>query len=499
MKNIAIIDIGSNSMRIIIYKIFKDKGFKAIATEKYPSKLAKHLDNHGNLSLEGINLTINTLKMFKNICEINNVSDTYIIATEAIRKSKNNKEFLPMIKKETGFDITILSGFEEAFLGYLAVKSTFDLNNALIVDIGGSSMEISLMKDREILNFTSLPLGAIPLTKDFNFYENISNEERESLEKFLFEEFSKIPWLKDGLNFPIIGVSSAFRTIGKIHKKSINYPLDITHNFKVSFDTVNSLYKYMLPLSLDEKIQIKGLAKEKADIFVASLGAINTLMTYCASKELIISEFGIKEGLLFKILNKENHNSLKPLEFSLNNIMCSEDLNTYYRDKTFKLCKAIYKALELDSNLLDHKVLYTSCSLLNIGFNISLDNVHKHSFYMILNSNIYGLSPKEILMCAYIVALSKKQDFKLKSKFKELLLEDDIIFCKRIATLLNLARKINILENNNDFNIEIKNGENNIYLNLPTGFINKDFLKETIENNININFKKYFNKDIFII
>lgn len=496
MKNIAIIDIGSNSMRIIIYKIFKNKGFKAIATEKYPSKLGKHLDSEGNLSFHGIDLTINALKMFKNICEINNVSDVYVIATEAIRKSKNSKEFLPMIKKETGFDIIILTGYEEAFLGYLAVKSTFDLNDALIVDIGGSSMEISLMKNREIINFISLPLGAIPLTENFDFYENISEKQKDNLEKFLFNSFDDILWLKNGFNLPIIGVSSVSRTIGKIHKKNINYPLDITHNFTVPFDIINSMYKYMLPLSLNEKMDVKGLSREKADIFLSSLGAIHSLMKYCSSKDLIISEFGIKEGLLFQILNKDAKSNMTPLEISLNNIICSEDLNTYYINRTFRMSKYFYNSL--DSTLFNDKILYTCSNLLDIGFNISLGDVHNHSFYMILNSNFYSLAPKEILMCAYTIALSKKNNFKLKPKFIELLLEEDIIFCKRLATILTIIRKINILENDN-YNIHIESDDNTAYLRILNGSSNKTFLKETIENNINVNFNKYFNKNIFII
>ena len=497
MKNIAIIDIGSNSIRIIIYKIFHNNAFKAIGTEKYPSKLGNLLDEDGNLSSKGIDLTINILKMFKNICKINNVSDIYVIATEAIRKAKNNKEFLPIIENETGLKIKILSGFEEAFLGYLSVKSTLNLRDALIVDIGGSSMEISLMKNKKVQAFISLPLGAIPLTKTFDFYEDISKTQKDNLKSFLFKNFNDIPWLKEGLNFPIIGVSSTPRTIGKIYKKDIDYPLDITHNFKISSETIEGMYDNISSLTLDEKLHIKGLAKEKADIFTASLGAIYYLMDYCNSKELIVSEFGIKEGLLFKILNKETKEEITPLEFSINNIMELNNLNKDYRDKIFNLSKSIYK--ELNYEFFNNKVLYTCSSLLNLGFGISLENVHKHSFYMILNSTLYGLSPKEILMCAYTVALSKKDDFKLKSKYKEILLEDDLIFCKRLSTILNLAKKIYTLENNKFHNTFIESYENTIYITLSKKLSNNTFIKETIENSINPNFNKYFNKNISIV
>lgn len=497
MKNIAIIDIGSNSIRIIIYKILHNNSFKTIGTEKYPSKLGSLLDDYGNLSSNGIDLAINVLKMFKNICKINNVSDIYVIATEAIRKAKNNKEFLPIIESKTGLKIKVLSDFEEAFLGYLSVKSTLNIENALIVDIGGSSMEISLMKNKEIKAFISLPLGAIPLTKAFDFYENISYNQKSDLKNFLFKNFNDIPWLKEGLGFPVIGVSSTPRTIGKIYKKNTNYPLDITHNFKISYETIDSMYENISSLTLDERLEVKGLSNEKADIFTAALGAIYYLMDFCNSNELIISEFGIKEGLLFKVLNKKHEKKITPLEFSLDNIMSLNGLNKDHRDKIFSLSKYIYK--ELNYEFFNNEILYVCSSLLDLGFSISLENVHKHSFYMILNSTLYGLSPKEILMCAYTVALSKKEDFKLKSKYKEILLDDDIILCKKLSTILNLTKKINTLENNKSYDTLVESYEDTIYITLPKNLPNNTFIKETIENSIQPNFNKYFNKNISII
>lgn len=497
MKNIAIIDIGSNSIKIIIYKILKNNLFKAVETEKYPTKLGSHLDEKGNLSSEGIDLTLNTLKIFKNICEINHVSDTYVFATEAIRKSKNSSEFLPLIKKETGLDIKILSGFDEAFLGYCSVKSTFDINDALIVDLGGSSMEISLMRDKKILNSISLPLGVILLTKKFNFYENISSEQRHILEEFLFTKFSEIPWLKECLNLPIVGISSASRTIAKVYMKNIDYPLDILHNFQMPLNTINHMYTTLAPLSLDEKKQIKGLGVEKADIFTSSLGIISSLMKYCSSDKLIISQFGIKEGMLFNILNADESSIANVLDYSINNIIFNEDFDKRYENKILNF--SINFCKKLDCNLLNEKILRVTSYLSNIGSNISLENIHKHSFYKIINSNFYGLKPKEILMCAYIIALTKKENFKLKSKYRQLLPEDDILYCKKISIILSLAKKIISLNINPSYNIYINEDINTIVLDCSLDLTNKDFIKKIIENNINAQFYKYFNKDISII
>ena len=169
MNNIAIIDIGSNSMRVVIYELSNNNSFKIIDEEKRMVRLGQYIDKDDYLSEEGINKLIISLEFFKVICRNNDVEEYIVVATEAIRRSKNQKTILAIVKEKIGLDIRILSGEEESIYGYIAVKCTIDFDNALLIDIGGSSMEISLIKDGNPENVVSLPLGSIPLTKKFPF------------------------------------------------------------------------------------------------------------------------------------------------------------------------------------------------------------------------------------------------------------------------------------------------------------------------------------------
>ena len=281
MKNIAVIDIGSNSMRVLVYEIYENNSFKIIDEEKRMTRLGQFIDETNNLSNEGIQKLLITLEFFKILCEKNNVVEIIVVATEAIRRANNKKEILSLVKEKIKLNIRILSGLEESAYGYLTIKATMDINDALLVDIGGSSMEITLVKNKTILNGISLPLGSIPLTKLFPFDTPADNNTILEFKKFIFNEFDKLPWLNNAKNLPLIGIGGTARSIGKIHKKFINYPLDLLHNYTITFDEVKTIYNYVLDLNLNQKSKLKGLPKERADIFTAPFSALVMLMDYC--------------------------------------------------------------------------------------------------------------------------------------------------------------------------------------------------------------------------
>lgn len=492
MKNIAVIDIGSNSMRVVVCKTYPDNSFKIIDEEKQMARLGQYIDSYNNLSEEGLLKAIKTLDFFKIVCLNNNVEKIIVVATEAIRRANNSEYVVSEIKRKTGLDIRILSGEEEAYYGYMAIKYSMQITDALLVDIGGSSMEITLVKNNKINNSISLPLGAIPLTKVFPFDVPATYEDRCKLKYFLFKYFDDIPWLKKASNLPLIGIGGASRAIGKIHKKSINYPLDLMHNYNINFLNVNNVFENVASLNLKQKIKIKGLPKERVDIITAPIGAITSLMEYCNSSELRISQFGIREGVIYEIILGNNLN-IDMLDWSITNIITNQNLNAYHSNNIWEISKLLYCGLENNPSAL--KLLKVASKLHDLGVNISIKQHYKHSFYMILNSSLAGLSHKELLMVSYIIALSSKNDFKLKQDFKDLISKDESDLCKKLALLLTLSHKLNRYYNINSLKeFTIENTNSTFTVTLPKE--NFRILSENISENIKTDFEKYFNKNI---
>jgi Exopolyphosphatase len=264
MKNIAVIDIGSNSMRVLVYEIYSNNAFKIIDEEKRMTRLGQFIDEKDNLTTEGIDKLIITLEFFKILCEKNNVEEIIVVATEAVRRAKNQDKITSLVKDRLSLDIRILTGLEESAYGYLSIKATIDIDDALLIDIGGSSMEITLVKDKKIVNGISLPIGSIPLTKLFPLDNPPNNTGISEFKKFINKEFDKLTWLKNGKNLPLIGIGGTARSIGKIHKKFINYPLDLVHNYTMTSDEIKTIHEYVLNLNPNEKGKIKGLPKGKS-------------------------------------------------------------------------------------------------------------------------------------------------------------------------------------------------------------------------------------------
>lgn len=500
MKNIAVIDIGSNSMRVLVYEIYENNSFKIIDEEKRMTRLGQFIDENDNLSNEGIGKLLITLEFFKILCEKNDVVEIIVVATEAIRRAKNRDYILSLVKDKTNLDIRVLSGIEESAYGYITIKATMDIKDALLIDIGGSSMEITLMKDKKILNGVSLPLGSIPLTKLFPFDVPADKTTISAFKKFIFNEFDKLPWLKLAKNLPLIGIGGTARSIGKIHKKFIKYPLDLLHNYTMLFDEIKIIHEYVLNLNTNQKAKLKGLPRERSDIFTAPFSALVMLMSYCNCPAFRISQYGIREGVLYeKLLNKDLDN-LDILDYSLNNILTNNDLNISHAEKIRDLSLVFFKYLEKPNYEfleLEYKLLGAAAKLHDLGISISIKHAYKHSLYIIINSLISGLTHKQILMLGYAIALSGKFDYKLSDEYKNILRKEEILICKKISIILCLAHKIDKYFYNSLSEVTIINQKDTFKLTLPKSSVK--YMQDSLPVEMDESFKKCFNKKLSII
>lgn len=307
MDKRAIIDIGSNSLRLVIYNICKNSKFRIIYETKQTIRLGSYLTDENYLLEEGVNIALSVLDNFKKICENYSVIDIYTVATEAIRKSINKEEVCTRIEKDLGFKVNILSGKEEAKYGYLSVKNSMIYKDAVLLDLGGSSMEISLMEDGELIDSISFPLGCIPLTAKFNNLE--TKQKAQELNLFINDKLNNISWIKKNNKFNVIGIGGIAKHIGLVSKENEDYPKELLHGYSINKKEISEIYYKFLNLSMDERFNVRGLSKKRAEIFAAPLGAILTILEYLNSEMFIINSLGLREGIIYEML--ENSLSLK--------------------------------------------------------------------------------------------------------------------------------------------------------------------------------------------
>jgi exopolyphosphatase / guanosine-5'-triphosphate,3'-diphosphate pyrophosphatase len=306
MKNIGIIDIGSNSIRLIIVETYEDNSYKIVGQMKEPVRLGMDVTPDGGLCPIRMERAIMALSKFKVLYSAFNECEIYAIATEAVRKASNQMEFLRFIKEVLDIDVRVLTGIEEAYYDYIAVISSIDIQNALIMDIGGSSTEMILINNRNIINSISLPFGAITITNKFMLTEEMGIETEKELNQYLKLQFDKIPWLLASENLPLIGVGGTFRSIGEISKKINNFYIDTSPNYLMEAKDVLNIYNSTKKKNLDQRKKIKGLSKDRADIFLGAYSIISTIINFCRISEVIVSSYGVRHGLIHEIIHSRD-------------------------------------------------------------------------------------------------------------------------------------------------------------------------------------------------
>ncbi|WP_441316790.1 Ppx/GppA phosphatase family protein, partial [Halobacillus trueperi] len=220
----AIIDVGSNTMRLVIYLREKGGRLREVENVKAVARLRNHLMDDGLLSTEGIQILLTTLKSFKQVAESYPLEVMVCVATATIRQAQNQAEIIHQVSEHTGFDMRILSDHEEAYYGYLAVVNSTPVTEGITVDIGGGSTEVTYFKDRELIESHSFPFGALTLKQDFFKKDLPTEEEMSDLRHYLIEQFQSLPWLKKK-NVPLIGIGGGARNLVQIDQNLKEYPL----------------------------------------------------------------------------------------------------------------------------------------------------------------------------------------------------------------------------------------------------------------------------------
>ncbi len=307
MKKVAIIDLGSNSVRMNIAKINSDGTTEVISQNKKMVRLSQGMGDDMNLKVTPMYRTIAALSEFNDIIEENGVTDITAIATAAVRKAANQAAFLKEVKDAIGIDIKVISGDMEAIYDYLGVMSKLDVSDCVIVDIGGGSTEIILVKNGEIVDKTSLPIGAVSISEKF-LQENESKENIELATKFAESYINAVEFLNEAKGLPIIGLGGSNRTIAKIDMKEVDSE-KMLHGHEVSIAKVFEIYNAIVNTSMEERKHIKGVGKERADIIVGGMLTIVSIINKITASSLIISDSGVRDGILFEKM-VENFNRI---------------------------------------------------------------------------------------------------------------------------------------------------------------------------------------------
>ena len=361
MSRKAIIDIGSNSVSLIIVNIEENSSYTIVDEIKEPLRIFDGMNEKNEIIGSKIDATVATLITYKKLCDVLNTDEIIAVATEAIRRAINKDEIIKTIKEKVGIEVRLLSGIEEAFYDYFAVVNSIDIRDGLIIDIGGASIELIWLKDSDILKSVSLPIGALTLAHQFNLTDEVDPACEKKMMSFLLDYFSSVTWLKEIRSNVLIGIGGSIRNIAKIQKKLDNYPVAQIHNYEIDSTHVNSIYSMLKQKNLKQRKKVKGLSENRADIIIGVTAVLSTLIKMCGVKKLIISGKGIREGLIYSNIHGEDTIVADVLDYSLFNLLMQKGSSMQHAMHVFKLTNNLHSKLKIlfNNNPVD-KILKTA-------------------------------------------------------------------------------------------------------------------------------------------
>ena len=450
MEKIAIIDLGSNTARLLIVNVFDDGHFIISDQLKEAPRIGEGMEKDGFLKPSRIRETIETLKTFKKLCDASAIGDKiYAVATAAVRKAKNQRSFLDEVFAATNIKLKVLTAEEEALFVYKGVINTMDIPKGLILEIGGGSTKIVYYNRRNLLNYETLPFGAITLTEMFAGSGLTPSEQAEKIEEFVTEKLQGIEWLKEiDPETQIIGVGGSFRNLCRITKIMKKYPLRTIHNYVVGADDFNHTYNLLKGLDIDRKKRIKGISSGRADILPSAFAAINALKKYVNVGDMVVSASGLRTGILFNMAVPSTVD--KPisdvLQFSLGTLVDFYGCNKVHTDNVVNLSVQLFKQLRVLHKFPRQylRILKVAATLNDAGRSVQFYNYQKHSGYIILNANLHGISHRDVVMASFVVSCTGMEEINASdwARYSVLLTDDDVEAVKKMGVMLRLAEAL---------------------------------------------------------
>ncbi len=299
-KNIAAgIDIGSNSVRLIIAEVENNKITNIIYQEKATTRLATNINKTGLLAKEPFTKTIKVLADFKKTLDNYNISKIKTVATSAVREAKNGNDFIKAAKNE-GIEISIITGKEEGILEYTGVCSGFDIgSNPLILDVGGGSSEIIYLHNNE-LHTESHKIGVVKMADMFDFQN--SNIDTIDKCKVYIKDFFKNINIPDNIqNF--IATAGTATTLAAIDMEMTEYNYIKVNGYKITKQKIIDILNKVYSTPYNKRLEIKGMDKGREDLIIPGILIILEILNKTNLDTVTISDFGLREGAVVRAAN----------------------------------------------------------------------------------------------------------------------------------------------------------------------------------------------------
>ncbi|MTJ13481.1 Ppx/GppA family phosphatase [Anabaena sp. UHCC 0187] len=455
---IAAIDIGTNSLHMVVVKIEATlPSFSIIAREKETVRLGDRNLTTGELKPEVMSKAIACLGRFKTLADSLGVNSIVAVATSAVRESPNGKDFLHQVETEVGLSVDLISGPEEARRIYLGVLSGMEFNNKphIIIDIGGGSTELILGDSEEPRSLTSTKVGAVRLTGELVNSDPISETEfkylqayaRGMLERSVEEVQGK---LKIGDSPQLIGTSGTIETIATIHaREKLGLVPSTLNGYQFSLQDLRTWVNRLRKMTNVERATVPGMPEKRSEVILSGAVILQEAMTLLGVQSVTVCERSLREGVIVDwmlthgfIDNKLRFQS-SIRERSVLKTAKKYHTNLEHSDRVAAFALSLFDQIQGQLHNWgadERQLLWAAAILHNCGHYVSHSAHHKHSYYLIRNGELLGYNETEIEIIANIARYHRKSPPKKKHEsYRNLLHKEHRTMVDQLSAILRLA------------------------------------------------------------
>lgn len=441
----AAIDVGTNSIRMIVAEAQRDGKYRILDDEKDSTRLGKNLDEQGRLDPAAADASIAALRRMYEIVRGHQVRKLRAIATCAVREAADGEEFCQRVKKEVGLNIEVISANREAELAYYSVARNIDLEgqHVAVADMGGGSTEIILGSGSVIEAIYNTKLGAVRLSERHQLTEATGkryNRLIRDVDRTLRKQTKSRPFAPHRL----IGTGGTFTSLGAIilaQQDKADLPI---RGMQITRAELRQVLERLRKLSPKALRNVAGLNPERADIIVAGLAAIDRIMHNFEVNQLQIHDGGVRDGLMLTMVDKalgpRRKNGVdRQAAVQRFADRCGTD-RAHGRHVAFLAGEIYAQVADLfDLDPADRDILEAAAHLQDVGYLINYKKHHLHSYHLILNSHLDGWKPEELEIIANVARYHRGARPKPKHDHFKSLSRENRRRVTRLAAVLRLA------------------------------------------------------------
>ena len=407
-RRIAAIDIGSNSVRQIVADVTPDGGITVVDEMKAAPRLGADLDVTGMLGTTAMERAAEAVGRMATLARQLGATRIEAVATSAVRDASNGQQFVSRVRQEAGLELRIIDGAGEARLSWLSALAHFDVGRGrtVVMDIGGGSLELALAADGVLDDLVSLPFGALRLTERY-LRGGSGPKAVEKLRRHVRDALKNVLPRRDWRGAQVIGSGGTFTNLAGIHlaRRGMLVARNV-HATAVPREEVEHILDMLAAMPADERGGVTGLNPERSDIIVAGIAVVAEVMARLEARDIHVSRYGIREGLLLEIarITPTVADPGEARERSVREFAERCHYEEGHASQVQRLALRLFDAVgaRLGCGPDERQTLGDAALLHDVGYHINYDRHHKHSYHLILHAELLGITPSEQVVIANV-------------------------------------------------------------------------------------------------